>query len=33
VESAIKKTEEHMKSLNSKYAQALVSRKAELAAK
>jgi hypothetical protein len=30
VDSAIKKTEEHMKSLNSKYAQALLARKAEL---
>ena len=32
VEAAIKKTEEHMGSLDSKYAKALLARKAELSA-
>ncbi len=33
VNEALKKTEEHMKSLTSKYAQALLSRKEELSSK
>ena len=33
IDAAIKQTEEHMKGLGSKYAQALLARKAELAGK
>ena len=33
VESALKKTEEHMKSLDSKYAKSLLARKADLSSK
>lgn len=33
LEAALKKTEEHMKGLTSKYARALMDRKVELAAK
>ncbi|MDH5654687.1 MAG: hypothetical protein OEZ34_02190 [Spirochaetia bacterium] len=33
VDSAIKKTEEHMKGLESKYAKSLLARKAELSSK
>ena len=33
IESALKKTEEHMKGLNSKYAKSLLTRKSELSSK
>ena len=33
IESALKKTEEHMKGLDSKYAKTLLSRKTELSSK
>lgn len=33
VESALKKSEEHMKGLNSKYAKSLLTRKAELSSR
>jgi hypothetical protein len=33
VESALKKTEEHMKGLNSKYSKALISRKTDLSSR